>query len=63
MAAAYLLFFYNKDAYERQDIVESLADNFIANLIKIAEENKAEAGEANPNISKLIRINIPDEEH
>ena len=63
VAAAYLLFFYNKDAYERQDIVESLADNFIANLIKIAEENKAEAGEANPNISKLIRINIPDEEH
>ena len=61
VAAAYLLFFYNKDAYERQDIEESIADNFIADLLKIAEESKAEVDEANRDISKPVRINIPND--
>ena len=58
VVAAYLLFFYNKDAYERQDIEESIADNFIADLLKIAEESKVEVEDA-----KLVRINIPNDEH
>ena len=63
VAAAYLLFFYNKEAYERQDIEESLADSFISDLLKSAAESKAEVDEANQDLSKPIRINIPYEEH
>ncbi len=62
VAAAYLLFFYNKDAYERQDIEESIADNFISDLLKIAEESKAEVDEENQDLSKPDRINIPGAE-
>ena len=36
VASVYLLFFINQDAYERQEIEESIADDFIENLISIA---------------------------
>ena len=57
VAAVYLLFFYNKDAYERQDIEESIADDFIADLIKSAIEEKGKEGEEDHD-TNTIRIDL-----
>jgi LPXTG-site transpeptidase (sortase) family protein len=57
VAAVYLLFFYNKDAYERQDIEESIADDFIADLIKSAIEENGKEGESDDD-TNTIRIDL-----
>ena len=61
MAAVYLLFFYNKDAYERQDMEESIADDFIADLIKSAIEENGKEGEEEDD-ANTIRIDLNIEE-
>ena len=61
VAAVYLLFFYNKDAYERQDIEESIADDFIADLIKSAIVEKGKEGEEDHD-TNTIRIDLNIEE-
>ena len=61
VAAVYLLFFYNKDAYERQDIEESIADDFIADLIKSAIEENGKEGEEDDDTSTIrIELNIEE---
>lgn len=57
VAAVYLLIFYNKDAYERQDIEESIADDFIADLIKSAVEKNGKEDEEDDD-TNTIRIDL-----